>query len=51
MRKIKHRAWKDFWYMIGVWIVMRYNPMGAGEMLERWGKSLQNNPPFNLAIK
>lgn len=25
---------------------MRYNPMGVGEMLERWGKSLQNNPPI-----
>jgi len=41
-RKIKYRAWKDFWYMIGVWIVMRYNKIGAGELLEKWGKALQH---------
>lgn len=41
--KIKFRAIKDLWYMIGVWIVMRYNPTSAGELLERWGKALQSN--------
>lgn len=40
-KEIRFRWWKDFWYLIGIWLVMRYNKIGAGEMLERWGKALQ----------
>ncbi len=48
MKKIKFRAIKDLWYMIGVWIVMRYNKQGAGQLLERWGKALQDVRRENL---
>jgi len=41
--KIRFKWFKDFVYLIGVWIVMRYNPIGAGKLLERWGKALQRN--------
>ena len=42
MKKLRFRALKDFWYMIGLWFVMRYNKLGAGDLLIRWGEALKN---------
>jgi len=34
---------KDLMYLLGVWIVMRWNKPGAGDLLESWGKALKRN--------
>lgn len=34
-------AIQDIFYMIGLWIIIRLNPIGGGELLEKWGEVLQ----------
>jgi len=36
------RAFKDIIHMMGLWFVMQVNPIGAGEIMERWGRVLQH---------
>ena len=44
MKKILYsikRAICDLFYMFGLWIIIRFNPEDGGELLEKWGRNLQ----------
>jgi len=42
------KAIKDLWYLLAVWALMRLNPITAGEILERWGRAMQDREKHPL---
>ena len=39
-------AIKEAWYLLGIWIILRVNRRGAGELLERWGGAIKELEAF-----
>jgi len=38
---IMKNAFKDFIYLLSIWLMARVNPFGAAEMIDEWSKNLK----------